>query len=162
MKERKASSVASIFPLLLLLVFAIFALFVLMFSANIYKSQLNSSSLNNESKIAVSYLCEKIHQNDTAGSIDVINIDGSDVLELKQNVGGVDYSTLLYFFEGSVRELFIKSGKSVDLSNGEEIISAKTLEIERTNANLLNIQCSDDKGNSSSIMIAIRSEVSSK
>ena len=57
-----------IFPIALFFVFAASSLSVLILAANVYTSTTKRLSINDENRTVLSYLSEKIRQNDTDGA----------------------------------------------------------------------------------------------
>ena len=64
-RTRQKHIIDFIFPVALFFVFALCALTVLLLSARIYQSTTDSSSRNYTARTGLSYVSEKIHQNDT-------------------------------------------------------------------------------------------------
>ena len=62
-RSTKKHTIDSLFPMILFLVMTVFALFVIILAANIYKNSSENSYRNHQSRIALSYISEKIHQN---------------------------------------------------------------------------------------------------
>ena len=58
-----------LFPVALFFVFALSALTVILLAARIYQSTTESSSLNYTARTSLSYINEKIHQNDCDGAV---------------------------------------------------------------------------------------------
>ena len=61
---KKKHVIDLLFPIALLFVFSISAIFVVLFASNIYQNTVEKSSLNYSSSMILSYISEKIHQND--------------------------------------------------------------------------------------------------
>ena len=76
-----------LFPIALFFVFALSALTVLLLAARIYQSTTENSSLNYTSRTSLSYISEKIHQNDMDGKVTIGSFDGCDALIMEQNIG---------------------------------------------------------------------------
>ena len=75
-----------LFPIALFFVFALSALTVLLLAARIYQSTTENSSLNYTSRTSLSYISEKIHQNDMDGKVTIGSFDGCDALIMEQNI----------------------------------------------------------------------------
>ena len=74
------------------------------------KISLPEAIKNFSSSTALSYIANKVRQGDREGAVDVIDVDGTPVLELIQSAGQVDYYTWIYYRDGSIRELFTREG----------------------------------------------------
>ena len=97
-----------IFPISLFFIFALCALTVLLFAARIYRSTTENSSLNYSARSGLSYISEKIHQNDADGNILVGELCGETALIMEQTYKDSVYYTYIYSYEGALRELYIK------------------------------------------------------
>lgn len=73
-----------IFPLAVLFVFAASSLVVLILSVHIYTGQTEQAEAHYRTDTPLSYIEEKIRQNDVAGSIAVKTLDGTECLALKK------------------------------------------------------------------------------
>ncbi|MGI6110665.1 MAG: DUF4860 domain-containing protein [Bilifractor sp.] len=85
-QKKKTASVAQIFCVIAL--FALFmacAILVILFGARVYKSTVEKSNANYSSRTLLSYVTEKIHQNDRAGGVSVGEFDGMPALILEQS-----------------------------------------------------------------------------
>ena len=58
-----------LFPVALFFVFALSALTVILLATQIYRSTTENSSLNYTARTSLSYISEKVHQNDSRQSI---------------------------------------------------------------------------------------------
>ena len=67
-----------IFPLAVLFVFAASSLVVLILSVHIYTGQTEQAEAHYRTDTPLSYVEEKIRQNDVAGSISVMTLDGTE------------------------------------------------------------------------------------
>ena len=72
-----------IFPLSLFFVFISSCVIVLILSFHVYKETLDLEQVNYESRTALSYIVQKIHQNDTSKAISLCQKEKSDVLVIK-------------------------------------------------------------------------------
>ena len=71
-----------------------------------YENIIKRSDANFSGTTAISYIANKIRQGDRENSVDIIEVDGTSVLQLKQQVGEEKYHTWIYWKDGSIRELF--------------------------------------------------------
>ena len=111
-----------LFPVALFFVFALSALTVLLIAARIYQSTTEHSSLHDTSRTSLSYISEKLHQSDEAGSVSLGTFDGCDALIIQQTHGEHTYYTYIYSYEGKLRELFVKAGVNASASSGMAIL----------------------------------------
>mgnify|MGYP000128662483 CR=1 FL=1 len=73
-----------------------------------------------QAPLAISYIANKIRQGDRENSVDIIEVDGTSVLQLKQQVGEEKYHTWIYWKDGSIRELFTDENSGLGLDDGLE------------------------------------------
>ena len=103
--------------------FAVTAFILVLIGIKQYKVTADSMNYNYEVRTASSYLREKIRQNDIGAGIHVENIDGTDVLALSSNINGQTYKTYIYYYDKSLRELFVSEDSVYSLESGQEIIN---------------------------------------
>jgi len=157
LNKKKTHTIDIIFPLALFLVFTASALLVILLAANTYRNITTQSHDNYTSRTSLSYIREKIRHNDASGSIDIGNLDGEDCLLISQSYGGSDYITYIYQDRGSLKELFVKDGVDVNLSNGTEIMPVEDFSVEKETDTLYFFTVIDTYGNEDSILINIKS-----
>ena len=81
---RRKHMIDLLFPIALFFVFALSALTLVLFAARVYRSTTENSSLQYTSRTGLSYISEKIHQNDGNGAITLGSFDGCDALIMEQ------------------------------------------------------------------------------
>lgn len=146
-----------LFPVALFFVFALSALTVILIAARIYQSATEHSSLNYTSRTSLSYISEKVHQNDLNGAVTLGSFDGCDALIMEQSVGEDTYYTYIYADNRELKELFIKEGASADASAGHKILDIQDFSMEQISDKLLKVSCTDQNDQTASIVIGIRS-----
>lgn len=146
-----------IFPVALFFVFALCALTVLLLSARIYQSTTENSSRNYTAGTGLSYISEKIHQNDIDGGIQIGKFDGHDALILTQTDQGVSYSTYIYAYKNELKELFLKEDTLAAPSAGTTILEIEDFSMEQLSDSLFRFRCTDQKEQTASIVVSIRS-----
>lgn len=147
-----------LFPVALFFVFALSALTTILLAARIYQSTTEHSALNYTSRTSLSYISEKLHQNDYNGSVYVGSFDGCDAIVMEQENENDTYYTYIYAYDQELKELFIKKDVKADASSGRTILEIKDFSIEQPSDRLLRISCSDQKGRQASTMVSIKSE----
>lgn len=146
-----------LFPVALFFVFALSALTVILIAARIYQSTTENSSLNYTSRTSLSYISEKVHQNDLNGAVTLGSFDGCDALIIKQSVGEDIYYTYIYADNNELKELFIKDGAFANATSGHKILDIQDFSIEQISDNLLKFSCTDRNNQTASSIIGIRS-----
>lgn len=156
-QRKQKHMVDLIFPVSLFFMFALCAVTVLLLAARIYQSTTEHSSLNYTARTGLSYISEKIHQNDRNGQIRIGSLDGEPALVMEQVYEEGTYYTYIYAYENSIRELFLKEGGNADLSSGTKILNVKEFSMEQIDEQLLSFHCTTEDDQESSIVVALRS-----
>lgn len=84
------------------------------------QSQINISRAN---RVGINYILTKLKCNDHLYGIEVKRFNGTDAIYLHQEIDDCTYTTILYVYDGYLRELLCES-ELIDefgLSDGEEI-----------------------------------------
>lgn len=146
-----------LFSVALFFVFALSALIVILLAARIYQSTTENSSLNYTSRTSLSYISEKIHQNDLNGAVYLDNFDGYDALVMEQKLEDVTYYTYIYAYNDELKELFTSGDSSIKASSGQTILNIRDFSMEQISDNLLRFSCTDQNNQKASALIGIRS-----
>lgn len=155
---RRNHMIDLIFPIALFFIFALCALTVLLFAARIYQSQTEASSRNYTAGTALSYISEKIHQNDSEQAVKIGEFHGREALILSYVSGEEAYDTYIYEDEEQLKELFVRHDTDADLSFGTPILEIREFSMEQREDGLLAFHCTDKHDQSASILVAIRSK----
>ena len=140
MKEKtqtKGSAISGLFTMLLFLVFVLCALFSVLMGSRVYENIIKRSDANFSGTTAISYIANKIRQGDRENSVDIIEVDGTSVLQLKQQVGEEKYHTWIYWKDGSIRELFTDENSGLGLDDGLEILECSGLFMEKKGSSII-------------------------
>ena len=146
-----------IFPLAVLFVFAASSLVVLILSVHIYTGQTEQAEAHYHTDTPLSYVEEKIRQNDVAGSIAIMTLDGTECLALKNSSDGINSTTYLYVSDGWLKELFVRDDTDVSLNAGKNIIEASDFKVAELNNGLYRITITDTEGVTNSRILSERS-----
>lgn len=146
-----------IFPIALFFVFAASSLVVLILAADIYASTTNHFQINDESRTALSYISEKIRQNDTEGALGITTIEDTDCLTISRNYQEIPCTTYIYEYEGMLKELFIQDGVSFSLKSGKDIMEITSFSVQQLDSKLYQFTTVDEAGVESSIIASERS-----
>lgn len=122
MKQEKHFIVDILFVLALFGVFAVSALALVTIGADVYQHTVEDMGVNYESRTAVSYIMEKVRQNDTADSISLTTLENTPALCMRSRIDEDNYSTYLYLYDGHLKELFMREGTSL----GGQVLPAGT------------------------------------
>ena len=126
--------------LALVCVFAVCALLVLASGARIYQEISGEMEQQYTQRTALSYIVTKVRHYDAAGAVELGTLDGQPALLLRESDEDGDYITYLYWYEGSLWELFCYEGDEFLPSDGEELMALEGLQFTRE-GDLLEISC---------------------
>lgn len=162
MKQEHSFIVDVLFVLALFGVFAISALVLVTIGADVYQHTVQDMSANYETRTAVSYLTEKVHQNDMTSADGESNacittLNGTPALMLSQEVNEEVYSTYLYLHDGYLKELFMQQNNSLGgnaLEAGVNIMKLDSFHLQQMNSNLLSIEMATIQGESYQIYVS--------
>lgn len=153
MKQKNNHMIDFLFPVVLFFVFALCAMTVLLLAANVYRETTETSSLNYTARTSLSYISEKIHQNDEDGNVYVGEFKGNEAIVMEQDT----CVTYIYMYEGSLMELYARKNADVTASSGTKILDVDGFEIKETSKGLISISCTDADGQRAESAIAVRS-----
>jgi len=145
--EHNSKRIDVVFVLLLLALFAAASFTLVLIGTKQYRFVTNTMSDNHEKRIISSYLSEKIRQNDTADSIDIVNLKGIDALSFSSEENGIAYTTYIYYYENALREIVVTPSSVFSLSSGQEIIALQDFSPEFASPSLIRVNITDTGGN---------------
>lgn len=146
--------------LLVLLVFALFmvsALLVLLTGADVVQGITERDQASYEQRTAVQYLATRVRQADEVGAISVCATEIGDRLVLSETIDGLPYETMIYCYDGYLRELFCVSGNAFDAAFGEKILPAECFRVT-DQGQYLEMEISFADGATRSMILQLRSE----
>ena len=135
--QTKGQSISGLFTMLLFLVFVLCALFSVLMGSQVYENITKRSDENFSGTTALSYIANKIRQGDRQDGVDIIEVDGTSVLQLKQKIGEETYHTWIYWKDGSIRELFTDENSGLGLEDGLEILECSGLSMEKKGRSII-------------------------
>lgn len=144
--------------LLALLLFGVFAasiLSVLLTGAQVYQRLTRRDQSAYDQRTCVQYLATKVRQAAVGGRVTVEPFGGVDALVIREEIGGEDYLTRIYCYEGWLWELFTAEGDGFLPEDGEKLLSAQDLTLELSGG-LLRAQLTDSGGQTLSLTLALR------
>ena len=157
--KKSQHTIDFLFPLAVFFAFSATAVVVLLLSANIYKGIVSSSEAQFETTTALSYVTEKIRQNDTNGadSIYLSEFNGRHALTIRQKFQNSAYITYIYEIDGELKETFVQEGIAASAKSGTTVMKVTDFKMEQISDNLLQFSCKDNSGYSSSVVVSIHS-----
>ena len=156
LRNRHSHMIDFLFPVVLFFVFTLSALTVILLAAGIYQSTTEKSTLNDSARTSLSYITEKVHQNDVEDSVRIGSFDNRESLIIKTVHEDQEYCTYIYVYQNELKELFLKNGASAKAADGKTILKVKNFSINELSDKLLQLQCTDMRGQHASIVVGIR------
>ena len=147
----------ALFVMILFFVFLLCALTIVVIGSTVYQRTTENMNANFSTKTALNYILEKARQKDMGGGHDIITIDNVQVLQLRQNIDGVYYDTLIYEYDQNLMEKLIRTDADITLSGGNIIMEDISVEFSRPIPNLIQVDMVDGNGNHERVSIAERS-----
>ncbi|KMZ54496.1 DUF4860 domain-containing protein [Dorea sp. D27] len=156
-QTRQKHMIDLVFPIALFFVFAASSLAVLLLAANLYSSTTGQIQANDQNRTCLSYISEKIRQNDSGGAVSIRDIEGTECLSLRGNYNGVACTTYIYEYDGFLKELFLNDGVDILLKNGKTIMEINSLDMDKAGTGLFEFTSTDRNGDEDSLIISERS-----
>ncbi len=155
--KKEKSIIDTIFVFMIFGILMLCALFVVLFGAKIYKKTAHDMDVNFNSRTALAYVTEKVHQHDKKNCVEVMINNGQPVLKLKQYVNGDEYCTYLYDYEGYLKELTAKGDIGLIKGAGINIIKLNEFRAEKISDSLYRFYILDEYNNNTEFYVSIYS-----
>lgn len=156
-QREKQHIIDFLFPIALFFVFAASALAVVLMAASVYEKTAASAERSYESRTSLDYVTEKIRQSDSSGSVSAGTIDGLPCLTIRETYGNTAYLTMIYAYDGMLKELFVQEGVTVNADDGTEILPIQDFRVSEPEDGLFRISCTTGSGEEISSWAALRS-----
>jgi len=147
--------ISQVFVFLLLGVFAVFSTLLVLLGAQLYRETVNQTEQHSERRLLFSYVNNVVRSNDVKDMIWVEKREGMEVLVLGCSVEDEQYETVVYCYEGTLRELFMAADQEFEPEYGEVICDAHQF-VPEIQGNLLKIIIEDNAAQKGEIHIALR------
>ncbi len=105
--------------------FFLLAVGVVALSSGVYRGVAAAADRNFTQRTALSYLVNQVRRGDRAGGVILGSFGGGDALFL--NEGG--FTTVLYCYDGQLRELYAEDGLALTPGDGVAILPLAALEV---------------------------------
>lgn len=129
MKNNASHTIDSVFTVVLFALFALVTMFVTASGAAAYRSVSEQSEMRYERQTCINYITAKIRAYNAA---EIGEIDGSSALIFTDEYESGSYSTYIYYYDGSVRELVCRSDIQPDINAGTALIDAAGLSFAKS------------------------------
>jgi len=139
LKTVRGQRIDTVFVLIVFCVFAVSVLTVLMLGANTYSHITEMSREEHAERTVLSYIWTKVRNSDESGNIRIVDFHGLPALYIGEEAGGIQYSTLIYHYDGWVFELFSEADLEFEPADGVRTIMAKSLLFEELDHGLVRV-----------------------
>ena len=154
---KKKNHLGSVLVLLVFAVFVVSVMLVLLTGADVVQRLKERDDRSYEHRTVIQYLTTRVRQADEKGMVSVRDFGGQDARVLGQLIEDERYETLVYVYDGYLRELFVEAGLEIDAEFGEMILPVQSATFEDYGACVrANVVMSD--GTPRSILLALRAE----
>ena len=153
---RQSATGQKIGNLMALVIFCAFTaavLLVLMLGANIYQGISSRNSASADQRLAVSYIEAKLRHNDTWNAVYLGSFQSNEgatdipTLYLEEDYDSIIYNTMIYCYDGWIRELYCEKGLEFAPDAGIKVLPAKNLDFSfDPQTGLISIICVDNQG----------------
>lgn len=134
---RKQHSIETLFAVVLYGMFALLSLLLVLIGAQVYKRIVQNTEARGGIRASLSYVANKVRASDESGGVRLENRDGIDVLVFEETVEDATYETLIYYYDGALRELFQPSGTSFTPASGETLTAVTQFSMSEKNGLLI-------------------------
>lgn len=112
--------------------FAVLAVGLALLAAGVCQDVEDSSQENFTHRTALSYLMNQVRRADAAGELALGTFGGQDALFLTESLEGTQWITVLYCWEGALRELYTEAGTQLTPADGLVVTELQDLTITQT------------------------------
>lgn len=153
----KKDHLSGILVLLVFTLFSVSILMVLLTGADVARGLTRQDRESYDQRTAVQYVTTRIRQAEQRGMISVCQYGDGDALVFSQDIEGCRYQTMVYAWDGYMRELFCESGYEQAPEFGEKILPIAGLEA-RLEAGVLQVHLVFEDGRQEDLTLQLRSE----
>jgi hypothetical protein len=163
-KSRSGHTIDVVFVLALACAFAASILIVLMLGANIYGHIQKTSDVQFNERVTLSYITAKVRSSDIAGGVETGEFGGASALYLTEEFYGEEFSTIIYYHDGWLREIFTDRESAFAEDSwltpdaGMPLLEVDYLSFHMIKPTLLSVEYSGKDGSSGQIFVNVRSE----
>ena len=158
MNRDQAHTTDLLFTIGLFCVFTAAAFILVMIGIHAYQTTVTNMQDTYSTRTAISYVAEKLRQNDTAGSVSLGEVEGRTAIVLSDEMNGTTYLTYIYADDENLYELTVREGMNATLSLGEPILEVRNFAIFDAGNGFYEFTASDTDGNTVRFLTHLRSD----
>ena len=155
-KAARGHTIDVIFVLAIACAFAASILMVLMLGVNVYGNIQNTSNEEFNDRVCLSYISAKVRSNDRFGEVETGTFGEGSALYMYQEFDGVEYNTIIYAYDGWLRELFCERDL-LPPESGTPVLEIESVTFDAVKPNLLAVEYLDKNGKSGKVFVGLRS-----
>ena len=159
---KRGSAAGTVATLALTCVFGVTLLMGIFAGAAVYQRVGDRVDQSAGERVGLTYITAKLHGFDGTvpggrSAVRVGEMGGQDAVYLLENVDGINYETILYVYDGQLREMLCLQGGEQDPAFGEVIGPARSLTVETPREGLLRLAYTGQDGETRSADVWLRS-----
>lgn len=132
----KQFSFQFIFIMLLFLMIVFLSVMIIMLGSDIYSGINNDRTGNYEKRVSLSYVSNKIRQNDKKDCVRIESLNGENAVVINEVFDDARYETWIYFYDNAIYEMFIDAGMEFNPDDGMKILKVESFNIEKLEEDL--------------------------
>ena len=143
---------------MLFITFMLVCMVVITMGLKVYKKVVTDSNDNFELRTSLDYVKTKIRNSDTAGLTRVEEIDGVGVLKIGEMIEGSWYDTIIYYYDGSLREQFCEKDAYFDLSMGMPSFDIADFRMQELEKGVITLTAVNNAGDTETLNVVLRTD----
>ncbi len=159
-KQERSTWLVSLVSIVFILgIFAVASLFLVNIGVQVYRNIVIANNDNFELRTSLSYLATRVRQNDAENRLYLQNYeDGITALVLEEEIDGELYQTLIYHYDGYLREHFMEKGGYFEPSYGIETFEIAEFTMEARSDGMLCVTAVNRAGDTECLQLSLRSD----
>lgn len=150
-----ARKIDTVFVVALLTLFAATASLLILIGARQYQTTTDQMNRNYEIRTAASYLTEKVRQYDTDAGIAVVSFGDGQALALNDRINNKLYTTYIYYYDGSLCELYVSENAVFTPGAGQPLIALGGFDAAYIRSGLIHVTFTDTEGTAHEVFLEI-------
>ena len=154
---RKQSSAGVLAALMLTCVFGATLLLSLASGAGVYRRVESRVEESSQLRVSLNYITARIHAYDRAGAVETGSFGDGGAVFLYDEIDDSIYETILYVYDGNLKEMLCEKGWEMDPEFGETVSPAEALTVTELQAGLLHLALTEPDGQVRTADVYVRS-----
>ena len=164
---RRQTGAGAIACLILACVFGATLLLSLAAGAGVYRRVAARAERGANTRVGLAYLTTKVHSADAMDPTCATDtrlvypgtFGGGDAIYLLQDMDGLVYETILYVYDGSLRELLCERGWELEPEDGEVVTPAQGMALSEPSEGILRVAYTEAGGVTETVDLFLRSDL---